>query len=116
MTANPLRILAMTIGFSAAVRGADAVIAPVAHLPEARTSPTRRRRGYVWQVFGHERHSNLAGALPVAPGGAVVDLGCGDGLTLAALADCVEDSSMLVGVDAENGTFADAEPGASSLT
>jgi SAM-dependent methyltransferase len=59
-------------------------------------------------VFGPERYSNLAGALPVAPGGAVVDLGCGDGMTLAALADCVEDTSMLVGVDAEPGAFAGA--------
>ncbi|GIJ46669.1 methyltransferase [Virgisporangium aliadipatigenens] len=54
-------------------------------------------------MFGPQRHQNLAAALPVRPGGAVVDLGCGSGLTLAALAARVEDSSLLVGVDQKPG-------------
>jgi SAM-dependent methyltransferase len=52
-------------------------------------------------VFGPERHENLAAALPVAPGGAAVDLGCGRGLTLQAIAARSDGQSRLVGVDAK---------------
>jgi SAM-dependent methyltransferase len=50
-------------------------------------------------MFGPQRHRNLAAALPVPPGGAVVDLGCGRGPTLAALADRHGDRVRLVGVE-----------------
>ena len=52
-------------------------------------------------MFGPQRHENLARALPVPPGGAVVDLGCGRGLTLQAVAARLQRPSRLVGVDIE---------------
>jgi SAM-dependent methyltransferase len=50
-------------------------------------------------VFGPQRHSNLAAALPVPAGGSVVDLGCGAGPTLAALRKVHGDTVRLIGVD-----------------
>jgi SAM-dependent methyltransferase len=52
-------------------------------------------------VSGSQRHENLAEALPVPRGGAVVDLGCGEGRTLAALAARLDATSRLVGVEAK---------------
>ena len=52
-------------------------------------------------MFGPERHQNLADALPVPRAGAVVDLGCGEGQILAALAARLDAASRLVGVDAK---------------
>ncbi len=58
-------------------------------------------------MFGAERHENLATALPVPSGGAVVDLGCGPGSTLDALAARLERSTRLVGVDMKAGALTD---------
>jgi SAM-dependent methyltransferase len=52
-------------------------------------------------VFGPARHQNLAETLPVPRPGSVVDLGCGTGQTLAALATRLDTSSRLVGVEAK---------------
>jgi cyclopropane fatty-acyl-phospholipid synthase-like methyltransferase len=57
-------------------------------------------------VFGPQRHDNLADALPVPRGGAVVDLGCGKGETLAALATRLDSTSRLVGLDAKQAELA----------
>jgi SAM-dependent methyltransferase len=48
-----------------------------------------------------ERHQVLAGSLPVAGGGPVVDLGCGCGLTLRALRERLGADVGLVGVERE---------------
>jgi SAM-dependent methyltransferase len=50
-------------------------------------------------MFGPERHKNLADALPVPRGGAIIDLGCGKGETLAAIGARVDSTSRLVGLD-----------------
>lgn len=50
-------------------------------------------------MFGAERHEDLADALPVPPGGTVVDLGCGTGPTLTALAARPQGAGRLVGID-----------------
>jgi SAM-dependent methyltransferase len=52
-------------------------------------------------MFGPQRHDNLARALPVPTGGSVIDLGCGSGPTLAALAARLDPATRLVGVDLE---------------
>jgi SAM-dependent methyltransferase len=59
----------------------------------------REARRYGQGVFGPQIHENLADALPVPPGGAVVDLGCGQGQTLAVLAARLDNTSRLVGVE-----------------
>jgi SAM-dependent methyltransferase len=51
-------------------------------------------------VFGPQRHANLASALPVSEDGRVLDLGCGTGLTMAALCHRLGGNVRLVGVDA----------------
>ena len=53
-----------------------------------------------------ERHQKLAEALPVAAGGPVVDLGCGDGSTLLALRERLGPEVELVGVERERPTLA----------
>lgn len=50
-------------------------------------------------MFGPQRHDNLAAALPVSTQAAVVDLGCGNGQTLRALAARPNGPSRLVGID-----------------
>jgi len=56
-------------------------------------------------MFGPGRHDNLAAALPVGTDGAVVDLGCGNGQTLQALAARPNGPSHLVGVDLKRGVI-----------
>jgi cyclopropane fatty-acyl-phospholipid synthase-like methyltransferase len=58
-------------------------------------------------LFGPQRHRNLAAALPVPPGGAVVDLGCGRGATLAAPAGRLGEGARLVGVELAPSPVAD---------
>lgn len=48
-----------------------------------------------------ERHRKLAEALPITAGGPVVDLGCGEGLTLLALRERLGPEVELVGVERE---------------
>jgi SAM-dependent methyltransferase len=56
-------------------------------------------------MFGPERHENLTAALPVGPKSAVVDLGCGNGETLRAVAAQPDGPSRLVGVDVKGERF-----------
>ncbi len=58
-------------------------------------------------MFGPQRHENLADVLPVPVGGSVVDLGCGKGPTLEALAARLDPAARLVGVDAGKPELAD---------
>jgi len=50
-------------------------------------------------MFGPQRHENLAAALPVPVGGTMVDLGCGRGPTLAAVARRLDPTAHLIGLD-----------------
>ena len=58
-------------------------------------------------MFGPQRHENLAAALPVPLVGSVVDLGCGTGATLAALAVRLDPAARLLGVDADKPELTD---------
>ncbi len=58
-------------------------------------------------MFGPQRHENLAAALPVPLVGSVVDLGCGKGATLAALAVRLDPAARLLGVDADKPELTD---------
>jgi len=55
-----------------------------------------------------ERHRNLAAALPVSGVRPIVDLGCGRGLTLQALRECLGPEARLVGVDRRPETLDEA--------
>lgn len=52
-------------------------------------------------MFGPQRHENLAAALPVRVAGCVLDLGCGRGPTLAALARRLDEGARLIGLDSQ---------------
>jgi SAM-dependent methyltransferase len=56
-------------------------------------------------MFGPERHENLAATLPLRANDMVVDLGCGKGDTLRALAGRPNGPSHLVGVDLKDRGF-----------